>query len=62
MTAEDASRGEVLFRWPQMIPGGRFLFYVDSKPENSGVYAASLARPGEHIKLLSTESPIRSGR
>ena len=57
VTAVDASRGEVLFRWPQVIPGGRFLFWVESsKPENNGVYAASLDKPGEHVKLLSAES------
>jgi Tol biopolymer transport system component/predicted Ser/Thr protein kinase len=57
VTMMDESHGEVLFRWPQVIPGGRFLFWVESsKPENSGVYAASLAMPGKHVKLLSADS------
>jgi serine/threonine protein kinase/Tol biopolymer transport system component len=57
VTTVDASRGEVLFRWPQVIPGGHFLFWVESsKPENNGVYAASFAKPGEHPKLLSADS------
>ncbi len=57
VAAVDASHGEVLFRWPQVIPGGRFLFWIESsKPENNGVYAASLSKPGEHVKLLNTES------
>jgi Tol biopolymer transport system component len=57
VTTVDASRGEVLFRWPQVIPGGHFLFWVESsKPENNGVYAASFAKPGEHAKLLSADS------
>jgi hypothetical protein len=57
VTTVDPSRGEVLFRWLQVIPGGRFLFWVESsKPENNGVYAASFARPQEQVKLLRTES------
>jgi Tol biopolymer transport system component/predicted Ser/Thr protein kinase len=53
----DASRGEVFFRWPQVLGGGRFLFWVEgSKPENTGVYATSVARPGERVKPLSTET------
>ena len=51
----DASRGNVL--WPQMLPGGRFLYFAfGDKPENHGVYAASLAKPSDRVKLLSTET------
>jgi hypothetical protein len=40
-----------------LLPGGRFLFWIEgSKPENSGVFAASFARHGERIKLLSNET------
>ena len=40
--------------WPQMLPGGRFLYLVArGTAENNGVYAASLAKPSEPIKLLS---------
>ena len=53
----DASRGETFFRWPEALPGERFLYWVESnKPENNGVYAASFARPGERVKLLSGET------
>jgi hypothetical protein len=39
--------GEIYHRWPQLLPGGRFLFWVQSdKPENTGVYAASFAPNG----------------
>jgi hypothetical protein len=40
--------------WPQTLPGGRFLYLVArGTAENNGVYAASLAKPSEPIKLLS---------
>jgi eukaryotic-like serine/threonine-protein kinase len=53
----DTSRGEVYFRWPQVLPGGRFLYWVEgSKPEYNGVYAVSLAKPRERVKLLSNET------
>jgi eukaryotic-like serine/threonine-protein kinase len=57
LTTLDASRGETSHRWPQVLPGGRFLYLVmASKPENSGVYAASLAKPSERVKLVTTNS------
>jgi predicted Ser/Thr protein kinase len=57
VTTVDASRGEVFFRWPQMLPGGRFLYWAEGrKPENNGVYAASLARPSKRVKLLGAET------
>jgi len=57
VTAPDASHGELAYRWPQVIPGGRFLYWVEgSKPESSGVYAASLTRPSERVRLLTTAS------
>ncbi|MGD1095746.1 MAG: hypothetical protein ABSB35_27600, partial [Bryobacteraceae bacterium] len=43
--------------WPQVLPGGGLLYFVrGDKPENSAVYAASLAEPSEPVKLLSTET------
>ena len=42
-TTPNAARGEAFHYWPQVLPGGNFLYFVRSaKPENSGVYAASL--------------------
>jgi Tol biopolymer transport system component len=55
LTVTDASRGERAHRWPQVLPNGRFIFLLLSeKPENTGVYAASLSKPGERVKLLDT--------
>jgi eukaryotic-like serine/threonine-protein kinase len=57
LTTLDAARGENYHRWPQVIPGGRFLYWIQSaKPENTGVYAASFAKPGERMRLLATET------
>ncbi len=57
LTTLDAARGENYHRWPQVIPGGRFLYWIQSaKPENTGVYAASFAKPGERMRLLTTET------
>jgi eukaryotic-like serine/threonine-protein kinase len=57
LIAPDVSRGEIYFRWPQVLPRGRFLYFVQgSKREMSGVYAASLSKPAERIKVLNTTS------
>ena len=54
VTAPDASRAEVAYRWPQVIPEGRVLYSVEgSRPDSNGVYAASLAKPSERVKLQS---------
>jgi Tol biopolymer transport system component/predicted Ser/Thr protein kinase len=57
LTHTDASRGEAWHRWPQVLPGGRFLYLVQSDtPENSGVFVASLAKPAERVRLLTTDT------
>jgi DNA-binding winged helix-turn-helix (wHTH) protein len=57
LTTLDAARGEVFHYWPQILPDGRFLYFVRStKRENSGVYAASLAKPREPVRLLATDT------
>ncbi|HLN00666.1 MAG TPA: protein kinase, partial [Terriglobales bacterium] len=57
VTALDASRGEGFHRWPQVLPGGRFLYSVMSdKSGNSGVYAGSLGNPRERVRLLDTDT------
>ncbi len=57
MTTLDASRGEGAHRWPQVLPGGRLLYFVQSeKSANTGIYAASLAKPGERVRLLTTDT------
>ena len=58
LTTVDKAKGELSHRWPQMLPGGRFLYWVQAqgKPEIQGVYAASLGRPGEARRLVSTNA------
>jgi eukaryotic-like serine/threonine-protein kinase len=57
LTTIDPSRGELDHRWPQLLPGGRLLFWVRSdKTENTGVYAASFAKPSERVRLLTTDT------
>jgi predicted Ser/Thr protein kinase len=57
LTHLDASRGEAAHRFPQILPGGRFLYWAwADKPENSGVYVATFAKPAERVFLLRTET------
>ena len=56
LTTPDVSQGEAFHYWPQILPGGRFLYFARSKtPANSGVFAASLAKPADRVKLLSID-------
>ena len=53
----DASRNERLYRWPKLLPGGRILYWAEAdKPENTGMYASSFAKPNERTRLLATDS------
>ena len=56
LTTPDAGRGETAHRGPQLLPGGRILFLVDGKPEQAGIYAASLANVRDAVRLVSTDS------
>jgi hypothetical protein len=57
VTVPDPSRGELAYLWPQVLPEGRFLYWVQTaKPEDSGIFVAPLSKPGKRVKLLSTES------
>jgi len=57
LTTLDAAREESQHVWPQLLPGGRFLYSVSSnKPENRGIFAASFAKPEERIRLLTSET------
>ena len=59
LTALDASRGEISHSYPQLLPDGRFLFTIRAiKREMDGVYAASLAKPTERLKVLDSPGPI----
>ncbi len=57
LTTLNVSRSEGLHLWPQVLPGGGFLVFVQSnRPENTGVYAGSLARPDLRVHLLTTDT------
>jgi hypothetical protein len=57
LTTLDTSRGEVAHRWPQVLPGGRLLYWVQSaKSEVQGIYAASLAKPTDGAQLVSADA------
>jgi Tol biopolymer transport system component len=57
LTLPDASRGEGFQLWPQVLPGGRFLYWVrGDKPENTGIYVSSFAKPGERVRLLTADT------
>jgi len=57
LTTLDAAREESSHVWPQVLPGGHFLYSVSSgKPESSGIFAASFAKPGERMRILTTET------
>jgi Tol biopolymer transport system component len=57
LTKLDPSRGEGSHRWPQLLPGGRFLYWARAgKPEDTGIYAASFAKPGERVLLVNTDT------
>ncbi len=57
LTTLDASRGESFHRWPQVLPGDRFLYWSQSeKPENTGIYAASFSKPQQPMRLLTTDT------
>jgi DNA-binding winged helix-turn-helix (wHTH) protein/Tol biopolymer transport system component len=56
-TTLNSARGEGLHLWPQVLPGGRVLFFVQSyRQENAGVYVASLDKPAERVHLLTTDA------
>ena len=57
VTMLDASRTETAHRSPQLLPGDRILYWIQAgKPENTGAYAASLAKPNERTHLLTTDN------
>jgi Tol biopolymer transport system component len=57
LTRIDASRGETSHRFPQILPGGRFLYWAQAgRPEETGVCVAPLTKPAERVFLLRTET------
>jgi len=57
LTTPAQVRREMFHYWPQMLPGGHFLYFARStNSEYTGVYAASLANPREPVQLLRTDA------
>src|SRR5882724_2288959 len=57
LTTQDPSRGQGFHFWPQVLPGGRFLYWArDDKTGQAGVYAASFAKPAEPLHLLNSDT------
>jgi Tol biopolymer transport system component len=58
LTALDAATGDRGHVWPQVLPGGRFLYWAasDSAEHDGVVYAASLDKPSQRTRLVTTES------
>jgi len=53
LTKPDYSRGEVSLVWPQIVPGGRYLYFVLSgKQEYNGIFASSFANPERRDRIL----------
>jgi predicted Ser/Thr protein kinase len=51
------ARGDTYHRWPQLLPGGGFLYQArNEKPGASGIFAASWAKPEEAVRVLDIES------
>jgi len=56
LTVSDSSRGEVFHVWPQVLPGGHFLYWVRGDKEKTGIYVASFAKPAASVRLLNSET------
>ncbi len=54
VTTVDTAHGETAHRWPQLLPGDRFLYW--SQSTKSGIYAASFAKPGEATRVLDSDA------
>jgi eukaryotic-like serine/threonine-protein kinase len=57
LTKLDAANGDAAHYWPQVLPGGNFLYLAQSaKPDGSGIYAASLTNPNKRVALVTTDT------
>jgi Tol biopolymer transport system component len=57
LTTLDSSSGDIRHAWPQVLPSGRVLYWAQTERlETTGVYAASLTRPAERVRLLPSEA------
>jgi Tol biopolymer transport system component len=59
VTALDAGRQETAHRWPQFLPDGRFIYFVNSNiAENTGVYLGSLGSSDARQLLKSPTNAV----
>ena len=59
LTKLDAAHGEVGHGWPQVLPHGRILYWIQSsEAETMGVYAAALSKPSERVRLLAANASV----
>src|SRR5262249_2890511 len=57
VTTVDEAHGEYAHRWPQILPRGKFIYFVQGATSDAnGVYAASFDKPAQRVRLLSTGS------
>ena len=60
LTTLDASTAETVHAYPQVLPGGRFLYWAQAnsgKPEDSmAIYAASFEKPNERVRLVTSDT------
>jgi eukaryotic-like serine/threonine-protein kinase len=57
LTTLDTSAGERGHMAPQVLPGGRFLYWTfTQKPENEAIFAARLDKPGARDRLITAQS------
>jgi eukaryotic-like serine/threonine-protein kinase len=57
LTKLDPANADAAHYWPQALPGENFLYLAQSaKPDESGVFAASLTNPNNRVRLLSTDT------
>lgn len=57
LTTLDTSAGERGHMAPQVLPGGRFLYWTfTEKPENEAIFAASLDKPASRDRLIMAQS------
>jgi hypothetical protein len=57
LTHTDASLGEIVHCWPQILPGGRIVYFALSHVlENTAIYETSLSKPTERVRLFTSET------
>ena len=57
-TTLDRSHGEGVHAWPQVLPGGHFLYGGGSSKleDNVTIYAASFEKPDERVRLVKSDT------